>query len=172
MQNPHRQLSRPTLPARAIARSTQALAVLALLVAVASGCSSSDGGDETATGGATDSAAATASFERVSVADIHGAVSSGDALLVDVREQQEWDAGHAAEAVHIPLGEIERRLDEVRDAAKGRPVVIICRSGNRSQQAAQIAVSGGIADVSSVDGGMGDWVAAGHPIVPEDGTII
>jgi rhodanese-related sulfurtransferase len=89
-----------------------------------------------------------------------------------VREQQEWDAGHASQATHIPLGELSGRLDEVRDAAKGRPVMMICRSGNRSLEAAQIAADGGIDDVSSVDGGMGDWLAAGHPIVPDGGRII
>jgi rhodanese-related sulfurtransferase len=147
------------------------LALVVLVAAVASGCSSDDDA-----GGGSEASAATsseaASFERVSIDEAFAKVSGGDALLVDVREQQEWDAGHAPQATHIPLGELAGRLGEVRDAANGRPVVMICRSGNRSLEAAQIAASGGIDDVSSVDGGMGDWAAAGHPLVPEDGVIV
>ena len=55
-----------------------------------------------------------------------------DAYLLDVREQDEWVAGHAPEAVHIPMTQIQSRVDEVPSE---RTVHIICRSGGRSLQA-------------------------------------
>lgn len=79
------------------------------------------------------------------------------AILVDVRESHEWKAGHARQAIHIPLARIGTsagRLD------KGRPVVVVCAHGNRSRQAAGQLRSRGI-DATSLKGGMRAWQAAG-----------
>ena len=54
-----------------------------------------------------------------------------NAQLVDVREQQEWDLGHAPDAIHIPLAQVESRLGEL---PASRPLVIVCRSGARSSR--------------------------------------
>lgn len=85
----------------------------------------------------------------------------GNAVLVDVREQAEWNAGHAPQAVHIPLsrvGEAERRL------RRDRQVVVVCRSGNRSRTAARRLVAMGF-DAVSLSGGMRAWQAAGGPVL-------
>jgi rhodanese-related sulfurtransferase len=80
------------------------------------------------------------------------------AVLLDVREPDEWDAGHAAGAVHVPM----RQLTPDTLPA-GRPVYCICRSGNRSGQVVQLLTAAGI-DARNVDGGMLAWVDAGLPV--------
>ncbi|GGO13203.1 sulfurtransferase [Microbispora rosea subsp. aerata] len=88
-----------------------------------------------------------------------------DAYLLDVRENEEWVAGHAPGAVHIPLGELQARVDEV---PHDRPVYVICRVGGRSAHAAMWLNHIG-RDAVNVDGGMRSWAAAGRPMVSETG---
>ena len=88
------------------------------------------------------------------------------ALLVDVREPEEWDAGHAAGAAHVPLGSLAERADEL---PADRTLVMVCRSGGRSQAAATALVEAGYVAVNMA-GGMQAWQSAGLPIVTEDGA--
>ncbi|MBB6417828.1 rhodanese-like domain-containing protein [Streptomyces sp. AK010] len=91
-----------------------------------------------------------------------------DAVLLDVREKREWTAGHAPGAVHVPLTKLV--ADGVLPAeAQGRPLVVICRSGHRSQRAARLLLDRG-AQAVDVEGGMNAWAAAGHPVVDERGN--
>ena len=87
------------------------------------------------------------------------------AYLLDVREDEEWDAGHVAGAVHIPLGELSARYTELN---RDLPLYVICRSGNRSDHAAQ-ALAGAGWDASNVSDGMMGWQAAGLPMTSESG---
>ncbi len=87
-----------------------------------------------------------------------------DAVVVDVREPDEWAAGHAPNAVHIPLGELTSRLDEIPD---GDTVPIVCRSGARSGRAVAWLTQQGF-DVANLDGGMKAWAAQGKQIVGDD----
>jgi rhodanese-related sulfurtransferase len=87
------------------------------------------------------------------------------ALLLDVREDDEWEAGHAPEAVHVAMGEVSERLDEI---PKDRTVVCICRVGGRSGAVAN-ALAGAGYDVRNVDGGMLAWELAGLPVVTDSG---
>ncbi|HYF28329.1 MAG TPA: rhodanese-like domain-containing protein [Baekduia sp.] len=93
-------------------------------------------------------------------------------LLVDVRERAEWDAGHARQALHVPLGGVPARLAELEAEADGRPVVFICRSGARSARAARTAVEGGLREVRHGGGGMAAWTAAGLPLAPAAGRVL
>lgn len=88
-----------------------------------------------------------------------------DAYLLDVREDEEWRAGHAPNAVHIPLGSLPARVDEV---PADRPVYVVCRVGGRSAQATAWLNRIGRQAVN-VGGGMQDWAAAGLPMVSETG---
>lgn len=88
-----------------------------------------------------------------------------DAYLLDVREPDEWLAGHAPEAVHIPLGELAARAAEVPN---DRDVYIICRSGARSAQAV-IALNGAGWRTANVRGGMHAWRSEGRPMVADSG---
>jgi rhodanese-related sulfurtransferase len=155
------------------ARKLLVAAVAALSLLGAAGCGGDDSATATqATTGVEAPAAAAATFETVAVTAVAPRVDAGDVLLVDVREDGEWVAGHAPKAIHVPLGDVAERLGEIEKAAAGRPVAFICRSGNRSAQAAQIAVDGGLRNVINVDGGMGAWVSAGLPLDPSDGTVV
>jgi rhodanese-related sulfurtransferase len=84
-----------------------------------------------------------------------------DAVLLDVREADEWAAGHAPQAVHIPLSELTERVDELPE---GRRVLVVCHAGSRSARATAWLVGNGI-DALNVDGGMVDWARAGLPVV-------
>ncbi|MFI8092410.1 rhodanese-like domain-containing protein [Streptomyces sp. NPDC086080] len=98
---------------------------------------------------------------RITAAEAHRRVSAGEAVLIDVRERPEWDAGHAGDAVHLPLSRLTPDTPLPRKAA-GRPLITICRSGNRSRRAAKVLAARG-ADVVDVRGGMTAWAAAGLP---------
>ncbi|GGS37287.1 rhodanese-like domain-containing protein [Streptomyces griseoviridis] len=92
-----------------------------------------------------------------------------DAFLLDVREDDEWRAGHAEGALHIPLSEFAARYGELTEAAPdGGRVHVICRSGGRSAQVTMYLVQQGI-DAVNVDGGMQVWAAAGRPVVTDAG---
>lgn len=88
-----------------------------------------------------------------------------DGWLLDVREPDEWTAGHAPEATHIPLGDLGQRTSEI---PADRTVYVICRSGHRSGMATQALNKAGWTAVN-VAGGMQDWAAVGLPMVSESG---
>lgn len=87
----------------------------------------------------------------------------GDGYLLDVRENDEWHAGHAPDAVHIPMSELNARAREVPG---DRDIYVICRSGARSAQAVAAFNNAGW-KAANVDGGMHAWEAAGLPMVSE-----
>ncbi|EYT79798.1 sulfurtransferase [Streptomyces sp. Tu 6176] len=98
----------------------------------------------------------------------HQQVSDGTALLLDVRETPEWNAGHAPEALHLPLSRLVTGAP-LPSAVRGRPVVAICRSGHRSRQAARLLAGRGV-QATDVTGGMTAWARAGLPVSgPGDG---
>jgi rhodanese-related sulfurtransferase len=81
---------------------------------------------------------------------------------VDVREPDEWTAGRAPTAVHIPMSELSGRLHELPEGEE--PLYVICRSGGRSARVTAFLVSQGYPAVN-VDGGMQAWAAAGRTMV-------
>lgn len=96
--------------------------------------------------------------------DVRALLEQG-ALLLDVREQAEWKAGHAPKAHHIPLGQLARR---VRELPEGRQIVTVCRSGARSARAARLLAGQG-RTVANLAGGMNAWAAQGLPVVANGG---
>lgn len=91
-------------------------------------------------------------------------------FLLDVREDDEWQAGHAEGALHVPMSQFAARYGEVTEAAPqdGR-INVICRSGGRSAQVAMYLVQQGM-DAVNVAGGMEAWAAAGRPVVDDKGA--
>lgn len=89
------------------------------------------------------------------------AAANTGALLLDVREYDEWMAGHAPQAVHIPMHDIPARLAEV---PTDRRVVCVCRSGNRSRVVSGWLQARGV-DAVNMAGGMRQWSASGHAVV-------
>ena len=91
---------------------------------------------------------------------------TGDAVLLDVREQHEWDAGHAPQARHLPMSELAGRVSEIpTDVA----VICICHMGGRSSAVSDALTRAGF-DAHTVSGGMAAWEAAGLPVVDAAGT--
>jgi len=94
------------------------------------------------------------------------ALVRGGAMLLDVREPAEWQAGHVRGAFHVPLGQLE---DRVREVPRDRRVVVICRSGNRSATATSLLVRAGF-DVVNLRGGMQAWASSGLPVETSDAS--
>ena len=99
----------------------------------------------------------------VGVSGVPDPLPEGLAVL-DVREPVEWQYGHIDGAVHIPLGELTGRLDEVPDGQ----TLVVCKVGARSARAVGWLVQQG-RDAVNLDGGMLDWESAGRPMVSETG---
>lgn len=87
-------------------------------------------------------------------------------LLLDVREHGEWAAGHVADAVHLPLGELEARVGEL---PRDREIICTCRAGGRAGRAAVFLAGQGLR-TSVYEGGMLAWEALGLPMVSSDGA--
>ncbi len=86
-------------------------------------------------------------------------------LLLDVREDEEWMAGRAPDAVHVPMGSVGESLGDIPDSGT---VVCVCRLGGRSLAVAQ-ALSAEGHDVRNLDGGMVAWEQAGLSVVTDSG---
>lgn len=93
------------------------------------------------------------------------ALSTQDLPILDVREDDEWAAGHAPGALHIPLGQLGARLGELDPR---QPLAVVCRSGNRSSRAVAALTAAGLT-AHNVDGGMTAWAAAGRPVITDNG---
>lgn len=88
-------------------------------------------------------------------------ISTGALTIVDIRNQAEWDEGHIPGAHHIMLGYLAQRSDEIVD---GKPIVVQCRTGNRSAIGASLLLAKGATEVINMQGGIRDWASAGLPI--------
>ena len=87
-----------------------------------------------------------------------------DYLIVDVRTKEEYDSGHIEGALLLPVQELEGRLDEL---PIDKPLIVYCRSGNRSRSAATTLVENGFKQVYDM-GGISDWTAKGYPVIVEE----
>jgi rhodanese-related sulfurtransferase len=103
-------------------------------------------------------------YRELRAADAQAELDRG-ALLIDVRDQKEWDAGHAPTAFHVPLRKLPERIARL---PAGRSFVVVCRSGNRSRTAAEL-LAAKRPDVAHVSGGMKAWAKAGLPVVDRAG---
>ena len=101
---------------------------------------------------------------EVTAEEGHALVVAG-ALLLDVREPDEWAAGHAPGARAMPLGQVQGRVDEL---PKDRRIVAICRSGARSARVTEALNAWGF-EAANLAGGMRAWAAAGFPVETDDG---
>jgi rhodanese-related sulfurtransferase len=103
-------------------------------------------------------------YDGISPTEAQQRVAEG-AVLLDVREADEWRAGHVQGARHIPLGQLPQRASGL---PLGRPVITVCRSGARSARAAGLLAGRGVA-VSNLTGGLRAWQQAGLPVVGPGG---
>ena len=99
--------------------------------------------------------------QEISVSEA-SAMRSAGAFILDVREPVEWEEAHIADATLIPLGQLASRVNEV---PKDKEIVVVCRSGNRSQEGRDILLQAGFEQVTSMTGGIRGWQSAGMPTV-------
>ena len=91
----------------------------------------------------------------------------GGAALIDVRDPDEYEAGHIAGARHVPL---DRLSAETAGGEPSEPLVLYCRGGDRSGSAAEAFAASGW-DAHSIAGGLAAWADEGLPLEPEDGSV-
>jgi len=141
-------------PFAALMRKTVPFALVAMLAVTACG-----GRSEPSTPSAAQQQTAT-----MSVTELHERLQTPGAkpLVVDVREQNEYDAGHIDGVRLAPLGNVEA---ELADVPKDTEILLICRSGNRSGKAADRLAARGYTNLTNVEGGMLAWEANGYPAV-------
>ncbi len=100
---------------------------------------------------------------EIDATEARGRIESGEPVVVDVREQDEWDEGHIPGAVHVPRGHLESRIERLAPDLS-RPVVVYCSAGNRSVFAAKTLAELGYGEVVSLAGGFTDWKRNGFPV--------
>jgi len=93
--------------------------------------------------------------------------SSKQAIIIDVREQDEWDAQHIEGAILVPLDQVESRLSEFA-AYKDKPIIMQCRSGRRSHIASTTLINAGFTKVYNLEGGILAWDEQGLPTVKSE----
>jgi rhodanese-related sulfurtransferase len=84
------------------------------------------------------------------------------AVVVDVREAEEFSAGHLTSAKHIPVGDIDKRIGDI---PSGKPVLVYCATGTRSGKAAAALKKAGRDQIFNLSGGIAAWKQAGLPVV-------
>jgi rhodanese-related sulfurtransferase len=97
--------------------------------------------------------------EDVGIGDVES--QTAGALLLDVREPEEYARGHLPGAVSLPQAELASRLDEL---PRDRPILVVCESGSRSRRSAQFLTQMGFARVANISGGTHAWRKAGKPL--------
>jgi rhodanese-related sulfurtransferase len=93
-----------------------------------------------------------------------------EAVLLDVREVDEWTAGHIDGAQHVPMNRVPQHVTYSDSLPADRPIVVVCKMGGRSAQVTVWLNQQGF-DAANLDGGMLAWASAGRPMVSEDGTV-
>lgn len=92
-----------------------------------------------------------------------------DAPLLDVREPDEWAAGHVEGALHVPIGQVTQRVDEIAAHAGDQTLYVICKVGGRSAQVTAFLTRQGVA-ATNVAGGVLAWQQAGRPLTSDTGA--
>lgn len=100
-------------------------------------------------------------IKQVSVEQAKQAVEKANEQFIDVRTVEEYKNGHAAKAVNMPLGGLEKELAKLD---KNKPVYVICQTGRRSQKGAEIMEKAGFKEIYNVEGGTSAWTKAGLPV--------
>ena len=121
-----------------------------LLLAALSGCISTTNQSEKA------------QYNDVSVQQAKEMIDRGEVFILDVRTQEEYDAGHIKNSTLISVQVLDKRLNEL---PRDKKILVYCMSGIRSAQASQILVNNGFKEVYNMKGGITDWTNAGYDVV-------
>jgi rhodanese-related sulfurtransferase len=90
-------------------------------------------------------------------------INQQNALVLDVRDAAEYEKGHVLNARHVPMGDLAARSSEL-EKYKGKPVIVVCESGNRADRAATALRKQGFEQAFSLSGGVAAWQQAGLPL--------
>ena len=85
-------------------------------------------------------------------------------MIVDIREKKEFDSGHIVDSIHIPLAKLKQRLTELKKHTE-KPVVVVCKLGQQSGEAAKTLQEAGHVEVYKLSGGLAEWKAQTMPLV-------
>jgi len=105
----------------------------------------------------------TRGYQGVGPLEATGLISHQNALVLDVREENEFKEGHVLNSIHIPVGKLSDRGKEL-EKYRERPVIVVCQSGNRSGRASSLLHKQGFASVYNLDGGLVAWRSANLPL--------
>lgn len=105
------------------------------------------------------------SVREVTVQELETTPLSPSSVLIDIREADEWNAGHAAGAIHLSRGVLEKEIEQ-KVPDPDAPILLYCAGGKRSVLAAQSLQRMGYTNVASLAGGFTDWQKARLPVVP------
>jgi rhodanese-related sulfurtransferase len=103
-----------------------------------------------------------AQYTDVSVQQAKEMIDRSDVFILDVRTQEEYDAGHIRNSTLIPLQVLDKRLNEL---PRDKKILVYCMSGIRSAQASGILVNNGFKEIYNMKGGITDWINAGYEVV-------
>lgn len=105
-------------------------------------------------------------FKEVKPAEVVQLINRDDAVLLDVRDNSDFEKGHILNAHHIPFGLVEERLHEL-EKFKTSPLVVYCETGQQSARAGAILQKQGFASVYKLSGGLSAWKSANFPLSVE-----
>jgi len=91
-------------------------------------------------------------------------INRKNAIVLDVRDKKEFDAGHIVDAINIPLTKLTQRITEL-NKHKDKPVVVVCKHGQHSGAAAKTLQDAGYAEVYRLSGGVTEWKAQSLPLI-------
>ena len=86
------------------------------------------------------------------------------AIVIDVREKKEFDAGHVVDSINIPSAKLKQRITELKKYAQ-KPIIVVCKLGQHSGEAAKVIQEAGHEDVFKLSGGITEWRAQSLPLV-------
>ena len=103
-----------------------------------------------------------AQYADTSVQQAKEMIDKGDVFILDVRTQEEYNAGHIRNSTLIPVQDLGKRLNEV---PRDREILVYCRTGGRSTAASEILVNNGFTQIYNMKGGITEWTKAGYEVV-------
>jgi phage shock protein E len=141
-------------------RATLLMAMFVILALALTACSPGLSGPAAPAAAATQ-VNVTQLSSNVDVATVNALQGRDDVMILDVREQSEYDAGHIPGVTLIPMNTVPNRLNEI---PKDKPVIVTCRSGNRSSQVTDFLRQQGYTNVHNMTGGINAWQQAGYKV--------